>query len=128
MWTHGTDDTMEQYGLDKTVHFVRAVPFGWNGLVKPVRLSENGKCGVDRRQVPQDTNSISNTKNKLNCDRPIHLPQVVKNNVPSYLQPTLHQTVPMEGRRNTVQVTIAWVTTIVTTMCSQILLKSLSEI
>jgi len=25
--------------------------------------------------------------------------QVEKNNVPSYLQPTLHQTVPMEGSR-----------------------------
>jgi len=39
----GTDNTMEQHGLDKTVHFVRAVPFGQNGLVIPVRLSKNEK-------------------------------------------------------------------------------------
>jgi len=29
----------------------------------------------------------------------MHVPQVAKNNVPTYLQPNLHQRVPMEGSR-----------------------------
>jgi len=117
-YTHGTDNTMEQHGLDKTVHFVRAVPFGQNYLVKPVRLSEKtGRCHWILIAFPIPRTNLIGT-DQCTCHRLRKIMcRLICNLI--YIKEYLWRVVG-----NTVRVTIAWVTTTYT----RILLESLSKI